>query len=88
MTLYEFAEYLRTILVQINGVQRVVDEIRNAKHEDGTPLSNGEKQRIISYLQGRRYSQDGRLIITDSNNSAFIRLVQAVSQTLSKGDRK
>lgn len=88
MTLYEFSEYLRTILVQINGVQRVVDEIRNAKHEDGTPLSNREKQQIISYLQGRRYSQDGRLIITDSDNSAFIRLVQAVSQTLSKGDSK
>lgn len=88
MTLYEFAEYLRTLLGQMNGVQRVVDEIRTIRHEDGTPLSDREKQQIITYLQGRKYTQDGRLIITDSDNSAFIRLVQAVSQTLSRGDKE
>ena len=85
MTLYEFAEHLRAILVQNNGVQRVVNEIKNIRHENGTPLSDEEKQQFITYLQGRRYSPDGRLIITDSDNSAFIRLVQTVSQTLSKG---
>ena len=82
MTLEEFARMLKADLLKNNNPQNIIERIMKVHHDNGTYLSLKEKEKVINYLKGIECDRKGRRIITDSDNSAYLSLVNIVAQAI------
>lgn len=92
MSLQEFALKLKAELkssgkdgiVDFNISTKIANEINNATHPDGTPLTDEEKEAVINYLRFDYDPETGKFYIKESDNSEFLKLVDMVSQKVNK----
>lgn len=93
MSIQEFALRLKAELkssgkggiVDFNITNKIAKEINDARHSDGSPLTDEEKETIINYLRFDDYDpKTGRCSIKESDNSELLKLVDMVSQKVNK----
>lgn len=63
---------------------KIAKEINDARHSDGSPLTDEEKETIIKYLRFDYDPETGKFYIKESDNSEFLKLVDMVSQKVNK----
>lgn len=72
-------------IVDFSISTKIAKEINDARHSDGTPLTDEEKETVINYLRFDDYDpKTCHCYIKESDNSEFLKLVDMVSQKVNK----
>jgi len=87
ITLKEFALNLRAKLKNGKaGENQIVQEILNAKATND--LTDKNVELILQYIENPSYNpEDGTMILSESDNSAFLKAVENIRKKIKKGGK-
>ncbi len=82
MTIKKFAEYLKNILYQENGADKVVQEILSIRYDDGRELSYKDIESILNIIRYGSANDSELVCLNESDNSALLSLIASVEAKL------
>lgn len=86
ITLEDAANKVREILKEnpsSSGIEKALDYINNLRAKDNSPLSNENKQKILELAKYHKNSS-GNVVLHDSDNSQFLKMIDELSKKIKK----